>query len=105
MEITFEQTYLEELYLKGKCSDKKHRFQPQVISIYRKTIDLMESLSVVEDFFRYKSLNYETLSGDKNGVSSVRVNNPYHIEFKATQAVSGCNITVCNILELSNHYK
>ena len=42
MEITFEQTYLEELYLKGKCSDKKHRFQPQVISKYRKTIDLME---------------------------------------------------------------
>ena len=105
MEITFEQTYLEELYLKGKCSDKKHRFQPQVISKYRKPIDLMESLSVVEDFFRYKSLNYEKLSGDKNGVSSVRVNNQYRIEFKATQAVSGCNITVCNILELSNHYK
>ena len=29
----------------------------------------------------------------------------YRIKFKATQAVSGCNITVCNILELSNHYK
>ena len=105
MEITFEQTYLEELYLKGKCSDKKHRFQPQVISKYRKTIDLMESLSVVEDFFRYKSLNYEKLSGDKDGISSVRVNNQYRIEFKTAQAVSGCNITVCNILELSNHYK
>ena len=29
MEIKFDKEYLEELYLEGKTSDKKHRFQPQ----------------------------------------------------------------------------
>ena len=32
MIVTFEQTYLQELYVEGEASDKKHRFQPQVIS-------------------------------------------------------------------------
>lgn len=43
MEIKFEKDYLEELYLKGKTSDKKYRFQPPIVTKYRKTIDLLES--------------------------------------------------------------
>lgn len=75
MKIIFDKKYLEELYLEGRTSDKKHRFQPQVIAKYRKTIDLLESLSVIEDLFRFHSLNYETLSGDKAGLESRLSNN------------------------------
>ena len=60
MEIKFDKEYLEELYLEGKTSDKKHRFQPPIVAKYRKTIDLLESVAVVEDLFRYHSLHYET---------------------------------------------
>ena len=105
MNIIFDKRYLEELYLKGRTSDKKHRFQPQIISKYRKTIDLIESLSVVQDFYRYHSLNYEMLTGDKAGIESVRVNNKYRIEFKTVNVVSEIVVTVCNILDLTNHYK
>lgn len=42
MEIKFEKGYLEELYLNGKTSDKKYRFQPPIVTKYRKTIDLLE---------------------------------------------------------------
>ena len=105
MKIIFDKRYLEELYLKGRTSDKKHRFQPQIISKYRKTIDLIESLSVVQDFDRYHSLNYEMLTGDKAGIESVRVNNKYRIEFKTDNVVSEIVVTVCNILDLTNHYK
>ena len=105
MEIRFDKKYLEDLYLKGKTSDKKHRFQPYIISKYRKTVDLLESLSTVEDLFRYHSLNYEVLHGDKAGIESVRVNDQYRIEFKTTKVVSEIVVTVCNIIELSNHYK
>lgn len=105
MEIKFEKKYLEELYLNGKTSDKKHRFQPQIIAKYRKTIDLLESLTVVEDLYRYHSLNYEVLVGDKAGMESVRVNDQYRIEFKTTKVVSEIVVTLCNISELSNHYK
>ena len=61
MEIVFDKQYLEELYLTGKTSDKKHRYQPHIIAKYRKTIDLLESVGRVEDLYRYHSLNYEVL--------------------------------------------
>lgn len=51
------------------------------------------------------SLNYERLEGDKHGLSSVRVNDQYRIEFEE-QFENGQTIaTICNIIELSNHYK
>ena len=70
MEIIFEKEYLSELYFEGETSDKQHRFQPKIIAKYKKTIDLMESLASVEDFYRYHSLNYERLKGDKRGMES-----------------------------------
>ena len=78
MEIRFEKEYLRELYEKGKAKEKKYRFQPQVVNKYRKTIDLLESVAKIEDLYRFHSLNYEILKGDKKGISSVRVNNQYH---------------------------
>lgn len=105
MEIVFEKKYLEELYLTGKTSDKKHRFQPPVVAKYRKTIDLLESVGRVEDLYRFHSLNYEVLSGNKAGLESVRVNDQYRIEFSTKKIASEIVVTVCSIIELSNHYK
>lgn len=39
MEIIFSKKYLKELQLTGKTSDKKYRFQPDIVKRYRKTID------------------------------------------------------------------
>lgn len=105
MIITFEQTYLQELYVEGKSSDKKHRFQPQIVSRYIRVVNLMKQQENVMGLTKYGSLHYEKLHGDKEGKSSVRVNDQYRIEF--TEAVeSGEQIaTICNITELSNHYK
>ena len=50
-------------------------------------------------------LNYERLVGDKAGRSSIRVNDKYRIEFTVRQTQEEPIITICNILELSNHYK
>jgi proteic killer suppression protein len=105
MDIKFEKEYLRELYNTGKTTDKKYRFQPQIVQKYRKTIDVLESVGVVEDLFRYKGLHYEALRGDKEGLESVRVNDRYRIEFKTTKTVSETVVTICNIIELSNHYK
>jgi len=105
MEIKFDRKYLEELYETGKTTDKKYRFQPQIVKKYRKTIDILESVARIEDLFRYNGLNYEKLEGDKAGLESVRVNDQYRVEFKTSVVVSETVITVCNILELSTHYK
>ena len=104
MTIKFEQEYLSELYYEGKSHDKKHRFQPQIVKKYIRIIDLMESLDATEDLYRFKALNYEKLVGDKQGRESVRVNEQYRIEFRSETVGSDRRITICNILELSNHY-
>lgn len=41
MLVTFDKEYLKELYVSGKCSDKKHRFQPDVIKRYKRCIDTL----------------------------------------------------------------
>ena len=52
-----------------------------------------------------KSLNYEVLKGDKKGTSSIRVNDQYRIEFSVTLINDDSIVTICNILDLTNHYK
>ena len=105
MEIVFEKKYLSELYYKGKTADKKHRFQPEVIKRYKLRIEALESATCIEDLFQINSLHYEVLKGGKKGISSMRVNDQYRIEFTVSKVESETIVTICNILELSNHYK
>lgn len=105
MFITFEETYLQELYEKGKTSDKKHRYQPDIVRRYQKCIDYLIDAEKTEELMLINSLNYEILKGDKKGISSIRVNNKYRIEFTVKETKDEPIITVCNIIELSNHYK
>lgn len=102
MEIKFEKDYLRELFYDGEAKDKQHRFQHQVVRKYVRVVNILESVNKPIDLFRYHSLHYEKLVGDKAGTESVRVNDQYRIEFKTT---SEGEITICNITELSNHYK
>lgn len=105
MVVTFEEEYLQELYEFGKCSSKKHRYQPEIARKYKYCIDTLVSASSVELLYRINSLRYEVLKGDKAGISSIRVNDQYRIEFTVSIENAEPVITVCNILELSNHYK
>ena len=81
MIVTFVEKYLQELYVDGKTKDKKHRFQPQIVSKYVKVINLMKQQENVLGLTKYGSLHYVKLHGDKEGLSSVRVNDQYRIEF------------------------
>ena len=105
MVITFEKSYLRELYETGKSSDKKHRYQSDIARRYKNCIDRLIAADSIEQLYRINSLHYEVLKGDKVGISSIRVNDQYRIEFTVTDEGVEPVITVCNILELSNHYK
>ena len=105
MIITFDQTYLQELYTDGQTHDKKHRFQPQIVSKYVKVINLMKQQENVLKLTKFGSLHYEKLQGDKEGLSSVRINHQYRIEFEESLEEGKQIATICNITELSNHYK
>lgn len=105
MYVTFQEKYLQDLYEQGTTDDKQHRFQPDIVRRYKKCIDLMKKVPDTVSLAKYNSLNYELLKGDKQGISSIRVNKKYRVEFTVRKTGEEAIITVCNILDLSNHYK
>ena len=105
MDISFDKEYLDDLYLKGKSSDKKHRYQPEIVKAYKRCIDRLIAAPNVETLYRIHALNYEVLSGDKAGISSVRINDKYRLEFQVQKEQGHEFITVCLILDISNHYR
>lgn len=105
MFIQFDKEYLQELYESGRCGNKKHRYQPEIVKAYRRCIDKLIAVSSIEALYQHHSLNYEVLTGDKAGISSVRLNSKYRLEFTAQEVQGQEIITVCLILDISNHYK
>lgn len=81
MYIEFDKEYLRELYEQGRTDDKKHRFQPEIVKGYQKAVFALLSGNCVTDLFCNNALNYEVLQGDKSGISSIRINRKYRLEF------------------------
>lgn len=105
MDVKFTKDYLRAFYEDGKSSSKKHRFQKDIIKRYKSTIDKLRVANKIEDLYAIKSLNYEKLSGDKQGLESVRVNDKYRIKFiSSIEGEEPNTITICEIVALSNHY-
>ena len=105
MVVTFNEDYLEKLYTKGETGIKKLRFQPQIVRGYQKGIKFLIQAKRKEDLFPFKSLHFEALHGDKEGRFSIRANDQYRIEFTLEETDDEPVVTICNIMELSNHYK
>ncbi len=106
MIVKFEKEYLSELYYTSKCNDKKYRYQPQIVKNYIKRIIILNEANKIEDLYSIHSLNYEVLQGDKQGISSIRINDQYRLEFiVSTDTENEPIITVCTIKDITNHYK
>ena len=105
MIVMFNEDYLEKLYTEGKTGIKKLRFQPQIIRGYQKAVKYLIQAKRKEDLFPFKSLHFEALHGDKEGRFSVKANDQYRVEFTIAESEDEPVITICNIMELSNHYK
>ena len=102
MVIEYEKDYLEELYNDGKCTNKKYRFQEQVVTKYQKRIDTLMAATRLEDLFVFNSLNFEALN---NGFYSIRIDYHYRLEFKVRQEGAEPIITICTVTDITNHYQ
>ena len=105
MVVTFNEDDLEKLYSKGETGTKKIWFQPQVVRGYQKGIKYLIQAKRKEDLYPFKSLYFEALHGDKEGRFSIKANDQYRIEFTLEESDEEPVVTICNIMELSNHYK
>lgn len=104
MVVIFKQTYLRELFETGRSSDKSHRFLPNIVKRYQRRIEMLMAAPSAETLYKFNSLNFETLTGDKSGLYSIRVNDKYRILFSLDTNNEKPTITICNIVEPSNHY-
>ena len=59
MLIEFDKDYLRELFEQGRTSDKKHRYQPEIIKGYKKCVMYLKRANSVEQLYPIHSLNYE----------------------------------------------
>lgn len=67
---------------------------------------ILASAKAPEDLFQLHSLNYEVLSGNKQGISSIRLDKKNRLEFIITnESESEIIINICTLTEISNHYK
>ncbi|MCH4146950.1 MAG: type II toxin-antitoxin system RelE/ParE family toxin [Prevotella sp.] len=103
MEIEYEKDYLRELYENGKCKNKKFRFQPQIVSKYQKRVDTLMGATRIEDLFVLNSLNFESLEASDK--CSIRVDGKYRLEFRTQFKDDEPQITICELTDLTNHYK
>lgn len=106
MQVEFEKEYLAELYERGKTQDKRYRFQPQVVNGYLKCVKSLLNASRIESLYQYRSLHYERLKGDKKGLSSLRINGQYRLEFREIMKEGNQFVVeVCSLVDITNHYK
>jgi proteic killer suppression protein len=106
MEIKFQKAYLSDLYEGNVKPYKEYKSNPQLVKQYVKTINMLKSVTRIEQLYQLKSLHYEKKEGDLKGVSAVRVNQQYRILFTEVASTSGdLTIDLLKIEDLSKHYE
>lgn len=102
MDIVFQKEYLRELFYKGKCSDKQHRYQPEVVRKYVRVVGVLDAVNRMEDLFRFNSLHFESLNANDY---SVRIDYHYRLVFQMDAKDGEETLTICKLEDITNHYQ
>lgn len=103
MKVEFNTEYLAGLYetpleeIKGK-----QPFGREIIKQYKKKVQLLISITKLEQLRQFRGLNFEYLKGDRKGECSIRLNDQYRLLFSIK---SDNSIEVILINEISKHYE
>ena len=105
MNIEFENTALEELYMSGTTQDHQYkRLSKDIVKRYVKVVNYLKAARRLEDLFFIKSLHYEKKKGNLKGVDAVWINDQYRLFFRSSP--DNCGIIVnALIFEISKHYE
>ncbi len=107
VKVTFKTADLAHFYttpldeLKGKLPVQK-----DVIKQFKKKVQVLISVSSLEELKKFSSLNIEALKGDRKGSYSIRLNRQYRLIFELTNDESGdVVLEVILVKEISKHYE
>lgn len=105
MNVTFEDSALEELFLSGKTTAKKYsRLSQDVMKRYVKVVNYIKAASRIEDLFTVCSLHYEKKCGSLKGVEAVWITAQYRLLFHSTPNKDGIIVNAL-LEEISKHYE
>lgn len=103
MLATFATEYLEKLYHQQKLPGKP-KYDQKIIDVYIRRVDQFIAADNSNELRGLRSLHFEALKGDKQGLHSVRVNEQYRIEFRLSYDQVE-RIEIALVEDLSNHYR
>lgn len=107
MKVIFKTEELSYFYLtpldelKGKLPVQK-----DIIKLFKKKVQILIAIEVLEDLYQFKSLNFESLKGDRVNEYSIRLNLQYRLIFSVIKEENGeYLIEAILINEISKHYE
>lgn len=107
MKVLFKTTELEHYYitpldeLKGKLP-----FQKDVIKQFKKKVQLLLSITSIDELKLFNSLNLEKLKGDLTGQFSIRLNKQYRLIFQTLdESIGEVVLEIVLVNEISKHYE
>ena len=102
MKVFFESEDLANLYeadpdrLKGK-----QKIPVAVVKQYQRKVNILISVTELNELNNFRSLNFEALKGDRKGQYSIRLNKQYRLLFKLNR---NGELEII-IIEISKHYE
>jgi len=103
MRVEFKNDYLAELYQTPLGEIKgKYPFGREIIKQYKKKIQILISITKVQQLRQYRGLNFEYLKGNRKGECSIRLNDQYRLLFNIKNEN---RIEIIWINEISKHYE
>ena len=105
MNIEFENSALEDLYLNESTNDKKYkRLSKNIVKRYVKVVNYMRGAHRIEELFLIKSLHYEKKEGNLKSLEAVWINDQYRLLFRSLPDEQGIIVNIL-LKEISKHYE
>jgi toxin HigB-1 len=105
MEIKFRKQYLEDLY-QGIIKDKAFKSNPNLVKQYVKTVNNLRDAQKLEILYQLKSLRFKALTGDLEGLFSVRINDQYRLIFEIIREPDPpFHVQLLELEDISKHYE
>ncbi len=103
MTVESKTEYLETLYKTPLDEIRgKHPFSKDVIKQFKKKVQLLMSVSMLQQLKQFRGLNFEYLKGNKRMECSIRLNDQFRLIFEQ-RGMDQIEIIVVN--EISKHYE
>jgi proteic killer suppression protein len=70
-----------------------------IVKAYRKRVQMIRAAIDERDFYALKSLHYEKLKGDRDGQSSMRLNDQWRLRLRIKRVENGKTVVIISIID------